>query len=83
MLGGPSSMAPKPVADVSLHFFAPKHSVIIDMIMIQLITAMLVGLLILVFKGNELNQTDASIFLIGMFGSAMLLSNIYARISRI
>jgi len=81
MMGG--GMTPRPVADVSLHFFSPKHSVIIDMIMIQLITAMLVGLLILVFKGNELTQTDASIFLIGMFGSAMLLSTIYARISRI
>tara|TARA_R100000734_G_C3289433_1_gene81507 strand:+ start:487 stop:735 length:249 start_codon:yes stop_codon:yes gene_type:complete len=78
-----SGITPKPVADISLHMLAPKQSVIKDMIMIQLISAMIVGLLILVFKGADMNQTDASIFMMIIFGSGMLLSTIYSRISRI
>ena len=78
-----SGITPKPVAASSLHFLAPKQSVIKDMIMIQLISAMIVGLLILVFRGAEMNQTDASIFMMIIFGSGMLLSTIYSRISRI
>ena len=78
-----SGITPKPVADISLHFLAPKQSVIKDMIMIQLISAMIVGLLILVFRGADMSQTDASIFMMIIFGSGMLLSTIYSRISRL
>ena len=78
-----SGITPKPVADISLHFLAPKQSVIKDMRLIQLISARIVGLLILVFRGAEMNQTDASIFMMIIFGSGMLLSTIYSRISRI
>jgi hypothetical protein len=73
---------PSSVANMSLQMFSPRRSVIIDMVMIQLISAILCALFILVLKGNEINQTDASMLLIGVFGSFMMLGTIYTRITR-
>ncbi len=83
MMGGSGgNLVPKQFADISLNLMAPKHSVIIDMIMIQLISCILGGLFILVFKGSDISQTDASLFMIGIFGAAMLLGTVYTRINR-
>lgn len=83
MMGGSGGhLVPKQFADISLNLMAPKHSVIIDMIMIQLISCILGGLFILVFKGSDISQTDASLFMIGIFGAAMLLGTVYTRINR-
>tara|TARA_R110000744_G_scaffold329155_1_gene434661 strand:+ start:2208 stop:2468 length:261 start_codon:yes stop_codon:yes gene_type:complete len=79
---GGMPMIPKQVANFSLNMFTHKHSVIIDMIMIQLISAILCGLFILVFKGGDISQTQASIFMIGMFSAAMTLGTVYSRINR-
>ena len=82
MIGGSGFSVPKQFADMSLNLMSPKHSVIIDMIMIQLISCILGGLFILVFKGGSISQTDASMFMIGIFGAAMLLGTVYTRINR-
>lgn len=78
----PTEYIPKEFAEVSMHFFSPKRSVIIDMVMVQLISAMIVGLLILLFKGGELNASETSMYMIGIFISFILLTTVYARITR-
>jgi hypothetical protein len=52
------------------------------MVMIQLISAIICALLLLVLKGDAISQTDASMLIIGIFGSFMMLSTIYSRITR-
>ena len=73
---------PSGVANFSLNMFSHKRSVIIDMIMIQLISAILIMLFVLVFKAADINQTDASMAMIAIFISMMGLGTIYTRISR-
>ena len=75
-------MTPRPVADMSLQYFNPKQSTIVDMIMIQLISAILVSIFILGWKGQELNQQDVSLFMVGIMVSFFLLNTVYARITR-
>lgn len=82
MMNGPSSITPKPVADMTLQFFSPKHSTIVDMIMIQLISAIIIGVFILIYKGNSISQTDATIFMVGIMFSFILLNSVYTRIIR-
>ena len=75
-------MTPRPVADISLQYFNPKQSTIVVMIMIQLISAILVGLFILVWKGQELNQQDVTLFMAGIMVAFFLLNSVYARITQ-
>ena len=82
MMSGNGMPMPSSVANMSLQMFSPRRSVIIDMVMIQLISAILCALFILVMKGNEINQTDASMLLIGIFAAFMMLGTIYTRITR-
>lgn len=72
----------KQFAGMSLNLMAPKHSVIIDMVMIQLLSAIICSMLILALKGNEIGQMDASFIMMGIFASIMLLGGIYTRINR-
>ena len=73
---------PSQVANFSLNMFSHRRSVIIDMVMIQLISAILVMLFVLVFKASDISQTDASMAMIAIFVSMMGLGTIYTRISR-
>jgi uncharacterized membrane protein len=86
MMGGSNSMSglvPRQFADMSMHMLAPKRQVVVDMVMIQLISAILVFLGILVFKNNEINQMEMSIYMMGIFVSFILLTQIYQRITRV
>ena len=82
MIGGPS-IVPKQFADMSMHFFAPKRQVVVDMVMVQLISAILIFVGILVFKSSEINQMEMSLYMIGIFTSFILLTSIYQRITRL
>ena len=88
MMSGPSSRGslplgvPNQVANLSLNLFTHRRSVIIDMVMIQLISAILFMLIDLLFKAADNNQTDASMAMIAIFVSMMGLGTIYTRISR-
>ena len=88
MISGPSSRGSLPlgvpiqVANLSLTLFTHRRSVIFDMVMIQLISAILVMLFVLVFKAADISQTDASMAMIAIFVSMMGLGTIYTRISR-
>ena len=87
MMSGPGRNSlplgvPNQVANLSLNLFTHRRSVIIDMVMIQLISAILVMLFVLVFKAADISQTDASMAMIAIFVSMMGLGTIYTRISR-
>jgi len=80
MVGG---MVPKQFADITMHMLSPRRQVVVDMVMVQLISAILVFSGILVFKSNEITQNDMSIYMIGIFVSYVLLKQIYQRITRV
>ena len=80
--GSPTDYIPKPIAEMTMQMMSPKRIVIIDMVMVQLISAILLGLGILFFRGNELTASETSTYMIGVFISFMLLTSIYARITR-
>ena len=82
MMGGNQLPIPTQFADISMQMLAPKRSVIVDMVMVQLISAILIFMGILVFKNGEISQTDMSIYMIGIFVSFVLLTQIYQRITR-
>jgi len=69
-------------ASTSLDLFNPNRSVIIDMIMVQFISISVTMMLILLFKGDSMGSQSVSYMLVGLFGSFLLLSTIYSRITR-
>ena len=83
MMNGPSAIVPRQVADMSMQFFAPKRQVIVDMVMVQLISAILIFAGILIFKNTEINQTEMAMYMFGLFSSFVLLTSIYQRITRL
>tara|TARA_R100000152_G_C6781503_1_gene216119 strand:- start:1461 stop:1727 length:267 start_codon:yes stop_codon:yes gene_type:complete len=84
MMGGSglNNLVPKQFADMSMHMLAPKRQVVVDMVMVQLISAILVFMGILMFKNSEISQTDMSVYMMGIFVSFILLTQIYQRITR-
>ncbi len=90
MMGGPNipnmpnmaNMVPTQFADMTMHMLSPKREIIIDMVMVQLISAILIFTGILMFKSNEITQSDMSIYMVGVFISFILLTQIYQRITR-
>ena len=73
---------PNSVAATTLDMLNPNRSVIIDMIMVQLISVIVVMSMILIFKGQELPSNVLSYYLVGLFGSVLMLTGVYARITR-
>ena len=82
MMNGPSAIVPRQVADMSMQFFAPKRQVIVDMVMVQLISAIVIFVGILLFKANEINQSEMTMMVVGVFLSLFLLTSVYHRITR-
>lgn len=74
---------PMGLAHTTLDLLNPKRNVIIDMIMVQIISAIVVFMMILIFNGSELPANVASYYLVGLFGSVVMLTGVYARITRI
>jgi len=77
-----NNMVPSQVADLSMHFFAPKRQIIVDMVMVQLISAILIFMGIITFKNDEITQSEMSIYMVGIFVSFVVLTQIYQRITR-
>ena len=84
MIGGNNFGVPVPrqIADMSMHMLAPKREVIVDMVMVQLISAILIFMGILIFKNADISQQDMSMYMVGVFFSFILLTSIYQRITR-
>tara|TARA_R100001509_G_scaffold29197_1_gene15469 strand:- start:175 stop:420 length:246 start_codon:yes stop_codon:yes gene_type:complete len=73
---------PPQFAAMGLDLWSPKRSVVVDMVMVQLISLVILMLGVLVFRANELSTNEATFYLVGLFGSMIFLSAVYARISR-
>jgi len=73
---------PKQVADMTIQMFSPKREVIVDMVMVQLISSILIFVGILMFKNAEINQFEMTGYTFGVFVSFFLLTSIYQRIAR-
>ena len=78
----PMNTAVRGLSVASVNMFAPKRSVITDMIMVQFLSIIVTLFFILVFKGAELTTNQVSMFLIGIFASVIMLGGIYTRISK-
>jgi len=77
-----STYIPQSFAASTLDVLNPNRSVIIDMIMVQIISMIVVMSMILVFKGSTMPSSTISYFLVGLFASFLMLSGVYSRITR-
>ena len=82
MMSGGQLPIPKQFADISMQMLAPKRSVIVDMVMVQLISAIVVFVAILLFKANDISQSEMTMMVVGVFLSLFLLTSVYHRIRR-
>ena len=73
---------PQSFAASTLDVLNPNRSVIIDMIMVQIISMIVVMVMILVFKGGSMPSSSISYCLVGLFASFLMLSGVYSRITR-
>ena len=73
---------PNSFAATTLDMLNPNRSVIIDMIMVQLISVIVVMSMILIFKGGSMSSASVSYYLVGLFASFLMLTGAYARIIR-
>lgn len=69
-------------AATSLNVLNPHRSVIVDMIMVQILAAIITLSLLLLLKGNEIGSTNASYLMVALFGTVVFLSAVYSRITR-
>lgn len=69
-------------AATSLNVMNPNRSVIVDMIMVQILSAIITLMLLLLLKGSEIGSTNASYLLVGLLGTVVFLSAVYSRITR-
>ena len=60
----------------------PQKKVIIDMIMVQLLSLIILFSFVLAFAHNKLSQYDLSFVMGGLFASMLMLTNVYSRIAR-
>ena len=77
-----NSFMPHRFASTTLDVLNPTRSVIVDMIMVQLISMIVVMLMILIFKGATMPSSSVSYYIVGLFGSVLMLSGAYARLTR-
>ena len=82
MQSGPRFDMPLGFSQTSVDVLAPSRSVVTDMIMVQFIAMIVVLLPVLLFRGNDLSTEEASLFIIGVFASSIMLGSIYTRLTR-
>ena len=70
------------LVNTTLDVMNPTRSVIIDMIMVQFIASILTMLGVLIFQGDKMGSTNASYLLVGLFGSVLMITGIFSRITR-
>ena len=70
-------------ASSTMAIFAPKKSVIVDMVMVQLLSVIVtLGTVLLTASGNLSSDTMAYL-VAGLFGAFFMLGNVYSRISNV
>ena len=76
----------KPVigfASSTMSIFAPKKSVIVDMVMVQLLSVIVTLGIILLTGSSDLSSDTMAYLVAGLFGAFFMLGSVYSRISNI
>ena len=73
---------PKGIAHTTMDIFNPKKKVIVDMIMVQLLSLIIVFMGVLAFANQKLDAADMSYVMAGLFFSLIMLGGVYSRIAR-
>jgi succinate-acetate transporter protein len=80
---GSTGFIPNDIAQIAVEWFNPRKSVIVDMVMIQLLSMTLTLLSVLLFKGDQIDSSSMAWMVAGLFGSFLLASAVYSRITSI
>ena len=70
-------------ASSTMAIFAPKKSVIVDMVMVQLLSVIVTLGIIMLTGSGDLSSDTMAYLVAGLFGAFFMLGNIYARISSV
>lgn len=65
----------------AMEIFAPRKSVIVDMIMVQLLTIIVTLCALLLTSGGKMGSNTMAYLVVGLFGAFFMLTGIYSRIS--
>jgi len=71
------------LSNTAMEIFAPRKSVIIDMIMVQLLTIIVTLSTLLITSSSKMDSNSMAYLVIGLFGAFFMLTGIYSRISDI
>jgi hypothetical protein len=70
-------------ASSTMAIFAPKKSVIVDMVMVQLLSVIVTLGIIMLTGSGDLSSDTMAYLVAGLFGAFFMLGNIYSRISSV
>ena len=70
-------------ASSTMAIFAPKKSVIVDMVMVQLLSVIVTLGTVLLTASGELSSDTMAYLVAGRFGAFFMLGNVYSRISNV
>ena len=70
-------------ASSTMAIFAPKKSVIVDMVMVQLLSVIVTLGVIMLTGSGDLSSDTMAYLVAGLFGAFFMLGNIYSRISSV
>lgn len=70
-------------SNTAMEIFAPRKSVIVDMIMVQLLTIIVTLCTLLLTSGGKMGSNTMAYLVVGLFGAFFMLTGIYSRISEI
>jgi hypothetical protein len=73
---------PRGVAYTTMDILNPTKKVIIDMIMVQLLSLIMLFTVILITSNNKLSASELSYIMVGLFSSLLMLTGVYSRIAR-
>jgi len=71
------------LASSTMAIFAPKKSVIVDMVMVQLLSVIVTLGIIMLTGSGDLSSDTMAYLVAGLFGAFFMLGNIYSRISNV
>ena len=66
----------------AMNILNPQKKIIIDMIMVQLLSLIILFACVLAFAHTKLSQNDLTVVMGGLFVSMLMLTNVYSRIAR-
>jgi len=70
-------------ASSTMAIFAPKKSVIVDMVMVQLLSVIVTLGVIMLTGSGDLSSDTMAYLVAGLFGAFFMLGSVYSRISSV